>query len=71
MKDLRVKLVIFIHDVVPLMFRDNAYLMPVYMDMFNQADVIIAPSQQMVNRLCEDRSNGGKSLDSRNLGSSS
>ena len=38
MKDLRVKLVVFIHDVVPLMFRDNAYLMSVYMDMFNQAD---------------------------------
>ena len=51
MKDLRVKLVVFIHDVVPLMFRDNAYLMSVYMDMFNQADVIIAPSQQMVDRL--------------------
>ena len=27
--------------------------MPTYMEMFNQADVIIAPSQQMVNRLCE------------------
>ena len=62
MKDLRVKLVVFIHDVVPLMFRDNAYLMPVYMDMFNQADVIIAPSQQMVDRLRKDRANGGKVL---------
>ena len=53
------------------MFRDNAYLMPTYMEMFNQADVIIAPSQQMVNRLCEAGLTVEKILIQEFLGSSS
>ena len=53
LKDLQVKLIIFIHDVVPLMFRDNAYLMPRYMDMYNKADVLIVPSEKMLQRLRE------------------
>lgn len=53
LKDLRVQLVVFIHDVGPLMFPSNAYLMPNYMAMYNQADVVIVPSEKMLQRLRE------------------
>lgn len=53
LKDLRVKLIVFIHDVGPLMFPSNAYLMPNYMKIYNQADVLIVPSEKMLLRLRE------------------
>ncbi|HFH9836893.1 TPA: sugar transferase [Streptococcus suis] len=47
----RIKIVIFIHDVVPLMFAGNYYLMDRTIAYYNQADVIVAPSQAMLDTL--------------------
>ncbi|HFI0567975.1 sugar transferase [Streptococcus suis] len=47
----QIKIVIFIHDVVPLMFAGNYYLMDRTIAYYNQADVIVAPSQQMIDNL--------------------
>lgn len=48
-----IKVVIFVHDVVPLMFASNDYLMPKVIDMYNKADVLILPSEQMARVLKE------------------
>lgn len=46
LKDMQVKIICFIHDVVPLMKE--------YMYMYNLSDVLIVPSEQMKERLMEE-----------------
>ena len=54
-KILNVKLITFVHDVPPLMFADsNYYLLPEYIDMYNQSDVLILPSEKMKKKLLEE-----------------
>ena len=48
------KIVCFIHDVVPLMFDSNYYLMSAYIDMYNLCDVVVVPSEKMRDRLIEE-----------------
>ena len=47
------KLVVFIHDFVPLMFANNAYLFDQYLAAYNLADLVILPSQKMKDILTE------------------
>lgn len=53
LRSYQIKIVIFIHDVVPLMFAGNYYLMDRTIAYYNQADVVLAPSQQMIDVLRE------------------
>lgn len=41
------KLVVFVHDFVPLMFIGNAYLADAYLEAYNQADLVVLPSSKM------------------------
>lgn len=48
------KKIFFVHDVLSLMFEDNRYLIGEHVDFFNQADLIILPSQRMADTLCAE-----------------
>lgn len=54
LKLLQTKLVMFIHDVPPLMFESNYYLMPAYIEMYNKSDLVVVPSEQMYHRLVSE-----------------
>lgn len=45
------KLVVFVHDFVPLMFINNRYLMDRYLEAYNLADLVILPSRKMADLL--------------------
>ena len=47
------KLVVFVHDFVPLMFVGNAYLCDTYLESYNEADLVVLPSEKMEVNLRE------------------
>lgn len=48
------KLVVFVHDFVPLMFVNNRYLMTRYIEAYNLADLVVLPSEKMAQLLLDE-----------------
>lgn len=48
------KVIFFIHDVLSLMFDSNRCYLGEHIDFFNQADLLILPSQRMADKLCAE-----------------
>ncbi len=48
------KVVVFIHDIISLQYDVNYYLMPKLLHIYNNADVLIVPSQRMYDRLVKE-----------------
>ena len=53
LKLLNVKIIVFVHDVIPLMFKANEFLMQDYINLYNMADSIILPSEAMKDKLLQ------------------
>lgn len=49
-----IKVIIFIHDVPPLMFAGDSYLMEETIQFYNMAELLIVPSEKMLNKLREN-----------------
>ncbi len=48
------KIIIFIHDIIALQYDSNYYLMEKLLYIYNNADVLIVPSQKMYDRLLKE-----------------
>ena len=53
MKLYRAKIILFIHDIVPLQFESNYYLMDKFVNICNKCDVLVVPSEKMYRCLVE------------------